>query len=279
MLTEADKTVEGVKQWHGNRRWILQTWKSSSALQRQCWQSSNSTNSKLNVSWKSTKTTKTFPFAPSPHTSDECWTGQSRTAYTSSHFAKSWHLACRALEAYCWSNNVANSHRRRRPFNSRVMCSCLVPQCAHPPHLPSHQRRLANWDKMPVSYTSGQCFHLCRHPTCWTSSQWSHTVSSTPSHGFLTSSPLSALLSIEWACTTSQIETPILYPPLNNSWVHLTTITEVRWNAERLECTKRLLWTFTPGPPSWNGTAENSVQYSTARMWPKRSWSHPEQTW
>jgi len=36
---------------------------------------------------------------------------------------------------------------------------------------------------MPASYTSGKPFHSHRHPTCWASSQWSHTVSSTLSHG------------------------------------------------------------------------------------------------
>ena len=40
----------------------------------------------------------------------------------------------------------------------------------------------ANCDWMPASYTSGQPSHPYRHPTCWASSQWSHTVSSTPCH-------------------------------------------------------------------------------------------------
>jgi len=31
------------------------------------------------------------------------------------------------------------------------------------------------------------------------------------------------------------------------------------WNADKLECTTRLR-TSLPDPPSWNGTAENSVQ-------------------
>jgi len=46
-------------------------------------------------------------------------------------------------------------------------------------------------------------------PTCWASSQWSHTVSSTPSHGAWTSAPLSAHPSIKCECTAPQIETPI----------------------------------------------------------------------
>ena len=40
--------------------------------------------------------------------------------------------------------------------------------------------------------------------------------------------------------------------------VDLTTITEVRWNAQRLENTTTLR-TFTPNTPSWNGPAKNSV--------------------
>jgi len=31
---------------------------------------------------------ETLLFAPSPHTSEECWTGQSRSADTSNNFAK-----------------------------------------------------------------------------------------------------------------------------------------------------------------------------------------------
>ena len=50
------------------------------------------------------------------------------------------------------------------------------------------------------------------------------------------------------------------HPLRNNSSVHLTTITEVRWNAESLECTTRFR-TFIPEQPSWNGTAKNSMQY------------------
>jgi len=50
----------------------------------------------------------------------------------------------------------------------------------------------------------------------------------------------------------------LLYPLLNNLSVHLTTITEVRWNAERLERTTRLR-TFVPDPTSWKGSAKNIV--------------------
>ena len=34
----------------------------------------------------------------------------------------------------CWSNNVTNNRLSPGPFNSRVLSSCLVPQCSHPPH-------------------------------------------------------------------------------------------------------------------------------------------------
>jgi len=69
------------------------------------------------------------------------------------------------------------------PLNRRVLCSCLVPQCSYRPHRPRHQRRHANYDWMPASYTSGQPSNPRRHSTGRASSQWSHTVSSTPCHG------------------------------------------------------------------------------------------------
>jgi len=66
-------------------------------------------------------------------------------------------------------------------------------------------------------------FQSSQAPRCWASSQWSHTVSSTPCHGAWTSAPLSAHPSIECKCTASEIETPICTSLHNNSWVHLTT--------------------------------------------------------
>jgi len=70
-----------------------------------------------------------------------------------------------------------------QPQSHRVLHGCMVSQCSYPPHRPRHQRRLANCDWMPASCTSGQPYNPRRHPTCWASSQWSHTVSSAPSHG------------------------------------------------------------------------------------------------
>jgi len=93
------------------------------------------------------------------------------------------------------------------PFNRRVLRACLV--LIHAICRPRHQRRLANCDWMPASYTSGQPSHTRRQQTCWASSQWSHTVSSTPCHGAWTFAPLSAGQSSEWECTAPQIETPI----------------------------------------------------------------------
>ena len=118
----------------------------------------------------------------------------------------------RALKYGCQHSSpqdFANSHRSPGPFNCRVLRSCLVPQCSYPPHWPRHQRRLANCDWMPASYTSGQPSNHRRHPTCWASSQWNHTISRTPWHGAWTPAPLSAHLSIECRCTVHQIETPI----------------------------------------------------------------------
>jgi len=62
---------------------------------------------------------------------------------------------------------------------------------------------------MPAPYTSGQPSNSRRHPTCWASSQWSHTVSSTPCHEAWTPAPLSARPSIECKRTAPRIETPI----------------------------------------------------------------------
>jgi len=95
-----------------------------------------------------------------------------------------------------------------RPL-SRVLRACLVPQCSYLPHQPCHQQRLANCDWIPAFYTSRQRCNPRRHPTCWASSQWSHTVSSMPCHGAWTSAPLSAHLSIKCKRTAPQIVTPI----------------------------------------------------------------------
>ena len=67
-------------------------------------------------------------------------------------------------------------------------------------------------------------FLFFRHPTCWASSQWSHTVSSTPCHGAWTSAPLSAYLSIECKCTAPQIETP--------TCTHRTTTHQFFWKQQ-----------------------------------------------
>ena len=45
---------------------------------------------------------------------------------------------------------------------------------------------------MPASYISRQPSNARSHPTCWASSQWNHSVSSTPCHGAQTPGPLSA---------------------------------------------------------------------------------------
>jgi len=62
---------------------------------------------------------------------------------------------------------------------------------------------------MPASYTCGQPSNPRRHPTCCTSPQWSHTVSSMPCCGAWTSASLGAHPSIECERTAPQIETPI----------------------------------------------------------------------
>jgi len=102
-----------------------------------------------------------------------------------------------------------NSDPSLGALNRRVLRACLVPQCSYPPYWPRHQRRLANRDWMLASYNRGQPSNPRRHPTCWASSQWSHTVSSTPCHGAWTSAPLSTHTPTECKRTAPQIETPI----------------------------------------------------------------------
>ena len=62
---------------------------------------------------------------------------------------------------------------------------------------------------MPASDTSGHSFCSRGHPTCWASSQRSHTVSSMPYHWVWTSAPLNSHPFPRWERTASQIETPI----------------------------------------------------------------------
>ena len=116
----------------------------------------------------------------------------------------------------------------------------LCPTPATPMHRPRHQPRLPNCDWMPASYTSGQTSNPCRHPTCWPSSQWSHTVSSAPCHAAWTSAPLSAHPSIECKRTAPQIETPIctrrttthLISLSDNNSIRAAQWADQQWNAE-----------------------------------------------
>ena len=141
--------------------------------------------------------------------------------------------SCRAPEAACWlwlrcwSNNAANSHPSPGPFDCRVLRSCLVPQCSYPPYWSHHQRRLANCDWMPASYSSGQLSNPRRHPTWWASSQRSHTISSTPCHGAWTPAPLSAHPSI--GCNARRLKSRHPFVPAAKHLISfLTTTTYVR---------------------------------------------------
>ena len=62
---------------------------------------------------------------------------------------------------------------------------------------------------MLASYTSGQPSNPQRHPTCWSLSQRSHTISRTLCHGVWTPAPLNAHPSIWCSSTAPYIETPI----------------------------------------------------------------------
>ena len=138
--------------------------------------------------------------------------------------------------------------------------SCLVPQCPYPSYWPHHQRRLANCDWVPASYTSWQPSNPRRYPTCWASLQWSHTISRTPCHGAWTSAPLSAHPCIECCCSAPIIETPVctrrtathqLLWKQQHTWAHWA---HHEWNAEWAYNPTRLC-TLIPDtgthPPEW----------------------------
>ena len=150
----------------------------------------------------------------------------------------------------CWRNNSANSHPSPGAFDCRVQSSCLVQQCLHLPHWPCHQQCFAHCDWMPVSYTSGQPSNPRRHPTCWASLQWSHTVSSTTCHWAWTPAPLTARLSIQCRYMAPQIETPICVPAAqqlisSSDKNSVGVLVDHKWNAEWADYLTRL-WIFIP---------------------------------
>ena len=113
---------------------------------------------------------------------------------------------------------------------------------------------------MPVSYTSGQPSNPRRHPTCWASSQWSHTISRTPCHGAWTSAPFQRSPVHRVLLHGASNRDIHLYLPHSNSSVYLTT-TYVRrsgriTNGMRIELTipqASALSSPTPAPtpPKW----------------------------
>jgi len=142
-------------------------------------------------------------FEQVPHVSPTPWATSQESAITRrAPKATCW------VRLGCWSNNSTNSHPSFCALNPRVLHTCRVPQCSYPPHWPHHQRRLANCDWMPASYSSGQPSNSHRHPTCWVSSQWSRILPRTPCHELWTSAPLSDHPPIECKRTAPQIETP-----------------------------------------------------------------------
>ena len=130
------------------------------------------------------------------------------------------------------------------------------------PHRPRRQRRLANCDWMPASYTSGQPSNPHRHPTCWASSRWSHTVSSTRCHGAWTSAPLSTHPPIECKRTAPKIETPICTRRTtshDNNNIREGQWADHQWNAEWTNNPTRLRIVITDTsthPPEWPSQEE-----------------------
>jgi len=140
----------------------------------------------------------------------------------------------RALEAACWLQlwcwkSCANSHPCPGVFNRRILRSCLVPQCSHrliDPAINDALRIVTGW--LDACVLRGQPSHPRGHPTCWASSQWSHTVSSTPCHGVWTPAPFSDHLYIECKCTAPQVETPIC--------TRRTTADQLIWQQHAAHC-------------------------------------------
>jgi len=97
----------------------------------------------------------------------------------------------------------------------------MVPLCSYPLHWPCRQRRLADCNWMSASYTSGPPSLPRRHPTCWASSQWSYTFSSTPCDEAWTFAPLSAHPST--GARAWRLKSRHLCSPHTNPWVILTT--------------------------------------------------------
>jgi len=138
----------------------LQMWRLNLSTTRAVLVVFTSTTRRINVSWKSTTTTKPCPFSLNPDTSEECSTGLSPTPDSSSHFAKSWHHALNFCGDLLTLAGMLEQQRCEQPpypgsFNIILLRSCLVQQCSHLPHWLCHQRRLVNWDWIPVSYTKG----------------------------------------------------------------------------------------------------------------------------
>ena len=126
-------------------------------------------------------------------------------------------ITCRTLEAACWlwlgcwKNNVANSHLS--PWSTQQQSTGLLSGSAvlTPASLYlSSTTPCELWlDACVLQFTSGQHSHSCRHPSLWTSLQWSHTDSNMPCRGAWTPAPLHSHPFNRWECTASQIETSI----------------------------------------------------------------------
>ena len=205
-------------------------------LKKQCWLSSTSTTRKLNVSWKSTTTTKPC-FLLQAHIPRRNVGQDSHVAPTPRIISQKDDIMHCTLEAACclwlgcWSNNVANSHLSPGRFNSSALCSCLVLQCSHLPHWPCHQRRLrivtaclrpAPADNLHI-LAGIQPAELRRIGDTFS------LAGRAMDPGHLLHSTLTCPLSGN--ARNLKSKQPILYPLLNNSSVQLTTVTEVQWNA------------------------------------------------
>ena len=157
----------GTKQWHGNRRWIPPTWKLKLSTTKAVLAAFHFNNKEAKREVKVNHNHETLPFCSEPTyfgvTLDRTLTYRRHLESLRKELTSRVALL-RPHAGSGWGAGATNNHLSPGPFNGRVLRTCLVPQCSHPPYWPHHH--LANCDWMPASYTSGQPFYPRRHPTC-----------------------------------------------------------------------------------------------------------------
>ena len=244
MRIEIDSQWVGVQQEHGNRKWIPLNFEAKLSITKTVSAAFPLNNKEAKRELKVNFNNETLSFCP-----ESKYLGV--TLDLSTTYRRHWVTFKKLTSRVALLRRLAGFGWGAVATTLRIAASALVhsnaeycaPVCCRSAHtclIDPNQRRLANCDWMPASYTSGQPSNPRRHPTCWASSQWGHTVSSTPCHGAWTPVQLSAHLSVECILDTCSTQcSPVsrvqmhgvangdnqMYPSYNNSSVHLTTIT------------------------------------------------------